>query len=252
MPGIAAALTPRGCDRLIEQLQLCLSGQNTLIPVFHLVRNAILQRSHGFTVAFTGLEDDTPHDLLLKRHETEAKVTCDVITAEEGRGVHRGAWFRLADHIDPDLQTWVAAHPGRYLLKMTIPLGLRGRLHDADPETETLGRLHQRIRNLLETKSRHDYNEAIVLRLDPLLLAGAQVEDTGLVSSPAAGVWTGAAPVGDDGRRRHLRDGRPRGLRERGRNRHSSRRLAALAPARLTGEQPGILSIFVEDINRLE
>ena len=30
------------------------------------------------------------------------------------------------------------------------------------------------------------------------------------------------------------------------------RRLAALAPARLTGERPGILSVFVEDTDRLE
>jgi hypothetical protein len=30
------------------------------------------------------------------------------------------------------------------------------------------------------------------------------------------------------------------------------KRLAALAPARLTGERPGILSIFVEDTDRLE
>ena len=87
----------------------------------------MLQRSRGFTVAFSGLEDDNPHDLLLRRDEIEAEVACDVVTAEEGRGVHRGAWFRLADRIDPDLQTWLAAHPGRYLLKMTLPLGLRGR-----------------------------------------------------------------------------------------------------------------------------
>ena len=105
----------------------------------------MLQRSRGFTVAFTGLEDGTPHDLLLRRDEIEAEVACDVVTAEDGRGVHRGAWFRLADRIDPDLQTWLAAHPGRYLLKMTLPHGLRGGLHDSEPDSETLARLHQRI-----------------------------------------------------------------------------------------------------------
>ena len=56
------------------------------------------------------------------------------MTAEEGRGVHRGAWFRLADRIDPDLQIWLAAHPGRYLLKMTLPNGLRGGLHGSGPD----------------------------------------------------------------------------------------------------------------------
>jgi hypothetical protein len=248
---VAAALTPHGRDRLIEQLHLGLSGQNTLIPVFHLVRTAMLQRSRGFAVAFAGLEDDTPHDLLLRRHETEAEMACDVVTAEEGRPVHRGAWFRLADRIDPDLQVWLAAHPGRYLLKMTLPQGLRGGLIDSEPDGETLGRLHQRIRAMLETKSRQDHDEAIVLRLDPLLLAGAQAEDMGLISSlrrefgPEAhlSVTTSGRAVFVMAARAGQENEVAIAIR---------RRLGALAPARLTGERPGILSVFVEDTDRLE
>jgi hypothetical protein len=251
LPDIAAALTPRGRDSLNEQLQLGLSGQNTLIPVFHLIRTAMLQRSRGFSVTFSRLEDDTPHDLLLRRDAVEAEVACDVVTAEEGRLVHRGAWFRLADRIDPDLQTWLADHPGRYLLKMTLPLGLRGGLHDTEPDSETLGRLHQRIRTMLETQSRQDHDEAIVLRLDPLLLAGAQAEDMGLISSlrrefgPEAhlsvttagrGIFVMAARAGQENEVAIA----------------IRRRLAALAPARLTGQLPGILSVFVEDTDRLE
>lgn len=248
---VAADLTPRGRRRLVDQIQHSLSGENTLIPTFHLIRTALLQRSRGFTVAFPGLEDDTPHDLLLSRHQVEAEVACDVVTAEEGRGVHRGAWFRLADRIDPDLQTWLAAHPGRYLLKMTLPLGLRGGLHDSEPGSQTLGQLHQRIQAMLATKSRQDHDEAIVLRLDPLLLAGAQAEDTGLVSSlrrefgpeahlsvttAGAGIFVMAARAGQENEVAIA----------------IRRRLAALAPARLTGKRPGILSVFVEDTDRLE
>ncbi len=251
IPEIAAQLTPRGRERLIEQVRSGLSDQNTLVPVFHLVRTAMMQRARGFAVAFSGLEDDTPCDLLLKRDEIEAEVACDVVTAEEGRGVHRGAWFRLADRIDPDLQTWLAAHPGRYLLKMTLPLGLRGGLHESEPDRETLGKLHQRIRSMLETRSRQDHDEAIVLRLDPLLLAGAQAEDMGLVPSlrrefgpeahlsvttAGAGVFVMAARAGQENEVAIA----------------IRRRLALLAPARLTGERPGILSVFVEDTDRLE
>ncbi len=251
IPEIMAEVTTRGQDRLMQQLQLGLSGQNTLVPLFHLIRTAMLQRSRGFAVAFSGLEDETPHDLLLCRHEIEAEVSCDVVTAEEGRGVHRGAWFRLADRIDPDLQTWLAAHPGRYLLKMTLPLGLRGGLHDTEPDSETLSRLHRRIQAMLENQSRQDHDEAIVLRLDPLLLAGAQAEDTGLISSlrqefgPEAhlsvttagrGIFVMAARAGQENEVAIA----------------IRRRLAALAPARLTGERPGILSVFVEDTDRLE
>ena len=248
---IAAELTPRGRDRLIERLQLGLSGENTLIPVFHLIRTAMLQRSRGFAVAFTGLENDTPHDLLIRRDKIEAEVACDVVTAEDGRGVHRGAWFRLADRVDPDLQTWLAAHPGRYLLKMTLPRGLRGGLHDGELDGEALGRLHQRIRAMLATRSRQDHDEAIVLRLDPLLLAGAQAEDIGLASSlrrefgPEAhlsvttagtGIFVMAARAGQENEVAIA----------------IRRRLAILSPTRLTGTRPGILSVFVEDTDRSE
>jgi hypothetical protein len=209
------------------------------------------QRDRGFEVTFSGLQDETPHDLLLRRDHVEAEVACDVVTAEEGRGVHRGAWFRLADRIDPDLQTWLAAHPGRYLLKMTLPKGLRGDLVGSDRESETLVRLHQRITTMLETRTRKEYDEAIVLRLDPLLLAGAQAEDVGLISSlrrefgPEAhlsvtttgnAVFVMAARAGQENEVATA----------------IRRRLAALAPARLTGGRPGILSVFVEDTDRQE
>jgi hypothetical protein len=251
IPLIAASLTPGGRNRLIEQLELGLAGQNTLVPVFHLIRSAMLQRSRGFTVSFPGLEEGTPHDLLLTRDQIEAEVACDVVSAENGRGVHRGAWFRLADRIDPDLQTWLAAHPGRYLLKMTLPGGLRGGLHDSEPDSEALANPNQRIRALLETLSRQDHDEAIILRLDPLLLAGAQAEDLGLMSSlrrefgPEAhlsvtttggGVFVMAARAGQENEVAIM----------------IRRRLAAIAPVRLTGKRPGILSMFVEDTDRLE
>jgi hypothetical protein len=211
----------------------------------------MLQRSRGFTVTVPGLEEETPHDLLLTRDQIEAEVACDVVSAEDGRGVHRGAWFRLADRIDPDLQTWLASHPGRYLLKMTLPGGLRGGLQASDLDSDGLATQHQRIRAMLETKSRQDHDEAIILRLDPLLLAGAQAEDMGLMSSlrrefgPEAhlsvtttggGVFVMAARAGQENEVAIM----------------IRRRLAAIAPIRLTGTRPGILSMFVEDTDRLE
>jgi hypothetical protein len=251
IPRIAAELTRHGRDRLVEQLRLGLSGENTLIPVFHLIRTAMAQRARGFTVAFAGFDNETPYDLLLTRDRVEAEIACDVVTAEEGRGVHRGAWFRLADRIDPDLQTWLAAHPGRYLLKMTLPNGLRGGLFGSDPDTETLARLYQRITAMLQASARQDNDEAIVLRLDPLLLAGAQAEDAGLISSlrrefgPEAhlSVTTAGNAVFVMAARAGQENEVAIAIR---------RRLATLAPSRLTGDRPGILSVFVEDTDRQE
>lgn len=248
---VASLLSRAGRARLRAWLDDSLSGANTLVPVFHMVRTAMLQSSRGFEVRFTGLEAGTPYDLLLRRDHTEAEVACDVFNAEEGRGVHRAAWFRLADLVDPDLQTWLAAHPGRYLLKMTLPLGLRGNPQNPALDNEILALLHQRIRALLAAKTRQDCDQAIVLRLDPLLLAGAQAEDMGLISrlrrefGPEAhlsvttagnGIFVMAARAGRENEIAIA----------------IRRCLAALAPARLSGEHPGILALFVEDTDRAE
>jgi hypothetical protein len=251
IPLMATGLTKSGRDRLVQCIRLGLSSQNTLIPVFHLVRTALRQRLRGFTVTFPGLEQAAPYDLLLVRNKIAAEVACDVMSAEEGRGLHRAAWFRLADRIDPDLQTWLAAHPGRYLLKMTLPNGLRGRLDGSSADHETLSRLHQRITAMLRTSTRHDHDEAIVLRLDPLLLAGAQAEDVGLISSlrrefgPEAHLSVTTAGNAIFVMAARAGQGNEVAIALR-------RRLAEVAPGRLTGERPGILSVFVEDTDRLE
>jgi hypothetical protein len=180
---LSRRLTPAGRDRLRVALAEAITGHGTLIALFHQVRTALLHQSRGFDVSHAGLEEGASFDLLLSRDGMRAEVACDVVSAEEGRRVHRGAWFRLADRIDPDLQTWLAQHPGRYLLKMTLPAGLRGDLDGKDSDTSALATLHARIRTMLESRVRHDHDEAIVLRLDPLLLAGAQAQELGLMTS---------------------------------------------------------------------
>jgi len=247
---LANRLRPTGRGRLEAALADALRQDASLISLFHLVRTAALQESRGFDVRFSGLEEGTPFDLLLRKDRTEAELASDVVSAEDGRGVHRGAWFRLADRVDPDLQIWLAAHPGRYLLKMTLSNGLR--LSDtASGDAAPLAALHRRINALLHARVRHDHDEAIVLRLDPLLLAGSQSDETGLMSSlrrefgPEAhlsvttaggGVFVMAARAGQENEIAvSIR-----------------KRLAALAPARLSGTRPGILSVFVEDTDRAE
>jgi hypothetical protein len=248
---VAETLTSNGRDKLRSLLHRAMVGDETLVPVFHLVRTAAMQRARGFAVGFPGLEDDAPFDLLLARQGVEAEVVCDVVSAEEGRAVHRGAWFRLADRIDPDLQTWLSAHPGRYLLKMTLPEGLQGGLGDAAQDGDRLSVLHTRIRSLLEARRQAEQDPAVALRLDPLLLAGAQASELGLlnwlrrefgpeahlsVTAGGGGVFVMAARAG----------------RENEVAAAVRRRMAIIAPERLTGTRPGILAMFVEDTDRTE
>ncbi len=240
------ALPNDGRLRLAALLRSAIVEEACLVPPFHLLRTAELQRSRGFAVAFAGLEDAAPFDLLLHRDGMEAEVTCDVISAEDGRGVHRGAWFNLVDRIDPELQIWLCRHPGRYILKMTLPKGLRDEQDDG-----LLPSLHARITAMLGQSRRADHDEAAVLRLDPLMLAAAQADELGLmprlrrefgpeahisVTAAGGGVFVMAARAGQE-------DEVAVAIR---------RRMAAIAPARLTGTRPGILAMFIEDTDRAE
>ena len=239
-------LTPAGREALLARLRAALADDASLVAPFHLLRTAGTHRARGFAVHFAALEDGAPFDLLIERHGMEAEVACDVVSAEDGRGVHRGAWFHLVDRVDPELQTWLRAYPGRYLLKMTLPQGLK-----LDGSPGLLATLHARITAMLQTQARTDGDGAAVIRLDPLMLAAAQADELGLmprlrqefgpeahisVTTAGGGVFVMAARAGQENEVAIA----------------VRRRLGALAPARLTGERPGILAVFVEDTDRTE
>jgi len=243
---LARRLGARARARLRERLLAAMAGDGTLIPVFHMLRTADLQRSRGFSVHFAGLEDDAPYDLLLTRGRVEVEVACDVVSAEAGRLVQRGAWVRLADRVDDELQAWLTTYPGRYLLKMTLPQGLR-----AAPECGALEALHGRIHRLLATRGRRDDDDGAVLRLDPLLLAGTRSDGAGLLSllrrefGPEAHL--SATAVGDALFVIAARAGRADEVAVAVRH-----RLFSIAPTSLSGTRPGILAMFIDDTDRGE
>ena len=239
-------LPPASRDRFRARLRGAAIGRNTFISPFHLLRIAALQRARGFAVSFAGLEDEASFDLLLHRDGQEAEVACDVVSAEDGRGVHRGAWCRLCDGIDPELQTWLASHPGRYLLKMTLPQGLKDL-----PEGDALGALHSRITTMLSSMRRADHDEAAVLRLDPLMLAAAQADELGLMPR-LRNEFGPEAHIAVTQAERSLFVMAARAGQENEVAIAIRRRMAAVAPARLTGTRPGILAMFIEDTDRTE
>lgn len=241
-----ATASPRARDAMLASFRAGLTGDSCLAAACHLLRTAAMQRARGFDVRFAGFEDGASFDLLITRDGVEAEIACATFSAEDGHGVHRGAWFRLVDRIDPELQAWLRAHPGRYLLKMTLPQGLR-----TGDDGEVLPALHARITQMLRESRRADHDEAAVLRLDPLMLAAAQADELGLmprlrrefgpeahlaVTTAGGGVFAMAARAGRENEVAVA-------LR---------RRLAAIAPSRLSGTRPGILAVFVEDTSRME
>jgi hypothetical protein len=243
------SLTPAGRVRLDAALQDAVTGTGNLVALFHLVRTAAVQERRGFEVRFSGFDEGAPFDLTISRGGTEAEIVCDVISAEAGRDLRRRAWSQLMDRVDPDLQSWLAAHPGRYLLKMTLPKGLKDDTQAC--EQAPLAELHRRIARMLSEQKRADHDEAAVLRLDPLMLAAAQASDQGLmprlrrefgpeahlaVTAAGNGVFVLAARAG--------REDEVAGA--------VHRRMAEIAPMRLSGTKPGILAMFIEDTDRLE
>jgi hypothetical protein len=224
-----------------------LTGEATLIPLFHLLRTAAMHRGRGFEVRFTGLAEGTPHDLEITRGGVTAQVACETVSAEEGRPLHRGDWYALVDRVNPELQTWLAAHPGRYLLKMTLPEGI------TDPAQ--ISGLHQRITEMLMAEKRQDSGAQAVLKLDPLMLAGAQAQDRagGLPArlraqfGPDAHLAVTAQPGSGSVFAMAARAGRENAIAA-----AVCRRLALGAETRLTGRHPGILAVFLDDLERVE
>lgn len=239
---LARELSPKGRSRLVETLRASLTGERTIIPLLHLLRTASLQRTRGFVVRFVGLEGESVADLLITRDGAEAEIACEVVSAEEGRRVPRGAWFDLADRVDPDLQRWLETHPGRYVLRVTLPDGL------ADGG---LPALHARIRDMLGAERRAEHDGAAVLRLDRLLLAGAQADQLGLLSSlrrefgpeaqvavttAGSGIFALAARAGRENDVAHAVCGH----------------LDAIAASRLRPDCAGIVALFIEDTDPAE
>lgn len=241
---LMASLPPAGRRRMLAHIEAGLSGDGTLTGLFHVLEVAARQRARGFSVAFPGFAEGTPHDLTITRANSVAEVACDIVSAEEGRDVHRAAWLRLVDAVDPDLQTWLTRHPGRYLLKLTLNQGLKR-------EDASLPAMHGRIRNLLASQRRSDQDAAAILRLDPLMLAAAQADEDGLMPSlrrefgheAHLAVMTGSSGVCVLAARAGREDDVAAAIR---------RRMAAIAPARLSGSRPGILAMLVEDTDPSE
>lgn len=245
---LAASLPPAGRARLQDRVLAGLTGPATLIPFFHLLRTAALLRDRGFAVAFDGLAEAAPYDLLVERGGAYAEVVCESVSAEEGRPVHRGDWWALVDAINPELQTWLAAHPGRYLLKMTLPEGISG--------PDQLAELQQRISAMLVAEKRQDSGAQAVLKLDPLVLAGAQAQDRaggGLPArlraqfGPEAHLAVTTQPGNGSVFAMAARAGRENEIAA-----AVCRRARLAAETRLTGRHPGILAIFLDDLDRLD
>ena len=235
----ALPLEPR--KRLRALVLAGLTGEANLIPLFHLLRVAALHRARGFEVRFTGLADGTPHDLVISRGGAEAEIACEVVSAEEGRPVLRGDWCAFVDGINPDLQIWLAAHPGKYVLKMTLPEGLKR-------DTLDIHALQRRIMEMLRDRRRQDSAADAMLKLDPLILAGAQAAVPAAALRALFGPEAHLAVTQGGGNILVLaaRAGQASDVAQ-----AVCRRLTAAAP-RLSGQRPGIMAVFLDDLGRQE
>lgn len=245
---LAAVLEPGPRARLQSLVALGLEGEGTLIPLFHLLRTAAILRMRGFGVRHDGLLHGTPYDLMVQREGAVAEVVCETVSAEEGRPLHRGHWASLVDRVNPELQTWLAAHPGRYILKMTLPEDIS--------EKNRIDELHGRISAMLAAEKRQDASADAVLKLDPLVLAGAQAASGPNRALPArlrelfgleAHLAVTADPASGSVMVMAARAGRENDI-----STAAKRRLAQAAANRLSGRHPGVMALFLDDIDAAE
>ena len=242
---LAESLPAAPRARMRDQILAGLTGEATLIPLFHLLRTAALLRENGFSIRFTGLVEGTPHDLTADHEGASAEVICETVSAEEGRMVHRSDWYALVDRLNPGLQVWLAANPGRYLLKMTLPEGISS--------PEQLAALQDSITGMLAAGRRQDVGSKAVLKLDPLMLSGQQQGPTSL----AARLRTQFGPeahlaVATEAGTGSLLVMAARAGRENQIAGAVARRLGQVSEARLSGLKPGIAAVFLEDVDRTE
>ncbi|GAB0117457.1 hypothetical protein Acid7E03_15290 [Acidisoma sp. 7E03] len=238
-------LSPTGLGRLRARLDAALSGDGRLVGLLHLFRTAALHRARGFEVVHSGLEEGTAYCLLLRRDGAEAECICHTLSGEAGRDIHRQAWASFCDRVEAQVKPWLAARPGRYLLKMTFARGLQ------DGDAAQMEALQARVLSMLEGGARLDQDEAAVLRIEPLVLGSNNASLDGLMarlreefgpeahlslSACAEGVWAMAA-----------RAGRRNSIAEMVRS-----ELEQLAPTVVSGTRPAILALFLEEMDRPE
>lgn len=239
-------LSASGQQQWLATLRAALKGDACLSTVFHLVQTAAMQRARGFAVQFAAFEDGAPFDLLIERGGVEAELVCDMMSAEDGHGIHRSSWFSLLDGVSPDLQLWLRSHPGRYLLKMTLPNGLR-----TENASDLIPMLSGRITAILQDRSYSNDDKTAILRFDPLMIAAARADDLGLMPrlrqefGPEAHLSATTTPDG-------LFVIAARAGQENEVASSVRRRLDAVAPTRLTGTRPGIVAMFIEDTDQTE
>ncbi|MBE9604614.1 hypothetical protein IAI18_07035 [Acetobacteraceae bacterium H6797] len=233
-------LSPAGRERLRAMLAEGLAPGHTLAPLFHLLHIAARHRAQRYEVHFAGLEHEGEPDLIITGGGASAAIVCGSLSAEEGRPIHRANWCALVDMLDQDLRRWLAAHPGRYLLNMTLPEGMSGACGLPD--------LHRHIMALLQGQP--SGGKEAFLRLHPLVIAGATAEDLprhlrqsfgpdahlAVTHAEEAGSLCALAAWAGQGNSIA----------------QATARRMATAAARLDPRQPGILAMFIDDLERDE
>ena len=126
---------------------------------------------------------------------------------------------------------------------MTLPDGLSG--------PDKAAELHRRIMAMLAAEKRQDSSADAVLKLDPLVLAGAQADPLpGRLRQqfgPEAHLAVTGDPAGGSVFLLAARAGQENSISD-----AVAARMAGAAAERLSGAKPGIVSVFIEDMDRAE
>jgi hypothetical protein len=238
----AEILTKAGRATLQERLRAAFGDDGNLAEALHPFAVARRFLELGFTVAFPGLEKDTPHDLLVAKDGIDADVVCVAVGSDPGRAVNSDDWFQLIDLIDPALRAYVVDRPGRYLLKLSMPKGLSN--------AKAIPGIRDAVLDLLSQNQRSARAESVVMKLDPLSMPANRVDQETLHQRLQAQFGPGASlAIGVDGESAFAvagRSGKPDNI--------AAGVLQQMVdvPRRFGGERPGLLFTLVDDVSAVE
>lgn len=239
---IAEALPAKPRKELNARIAQGLTGEGSLVSVFHLAATAQRFVSLGFRVSFPDLAGKAPYDLLVEKGGQSAEVACVTVPADVGRAIHSGDWDQLVGQLDPALQSYVERRPGRYILKLSMPEGIAG--------SRGVTAIRDEVVRLLSDGTRVARSDTVVLKLDPLTLAPERLTEDNLHRRLETQFGhTANLAISIDGESVFVvaaRSGKPddiaRGV------------LTQIAdvPRRFSGERPAMLFTLVDDLSPAE
>ncbi len=92
---VLTRLSPEAKERLRDRLRRSLSGESSLRSLEHEMLVVAALRTQGWDLSFTGLENGTRTNLLVRKGDFALEIACKTVSADHGRQIGRADFRQL-------------------------------------------------------------------------------------------------------------------------------------------------------------